>query len=363
VLRAGAAYVPLDPAYPAARISSMLADADVSVLVTQASLAGVIAGAAPALVVLDRCRQEISAQAADPPAPRISGADLAYVIYASGSAGRPQGVQVRQRGLVNFLRSMAAEPGLAAGDTLLAITPLCFDSAALELFGPLIAGGTVCIAPSAAAGDGPALRELLDRVRPTIMQATPVTWKSLISAGWDGDSGLTALCGGEALPRDLADALAARAGAVWNLYGPTETTIWSTIWKVRAGEPVSIGTPIANTSCHVLDGRMRIVPEGFPGELYIGGDGVAAGYRGRPDLTAERFTTPRPGIGDGGPLYRTGDLVRRGPDGRLFYLGRADSQVKPPGHRGEPGPAPQRPRVPRQSGAGPRVVVPAHGSC
>jgi acyl-coenzyme A synthetase/AMP-(fatty) acid ligase len=169
------------------------------------------------------------------------------------------------------------------------------------------------------------------------MQATPVTWKSLISAGWEGDPGLTALCGGEALPRDLADALAARAGAVWNLYGPTETTIWSTIWKVRPAEPVSIGTPIANTTCHVLDGRMRIVPEGFPGELYIGGEGVAAGYRGSPGLTAERFTSPRPGVGDGGPLYRTGDLVRRGPDGRLFYLSRADGQVKLHGHRIEPG--------------------------
>jgi polyketide synthase PksN len=337
VLRAGSAYVPLDPAYPAARISYMLADADVAVLVTQASLAHNVAGGAPAVVVLDASREEIGAEPADPPAPRVSGEDLAYVIYTSGSTGRPKGVQVRHRGLANFLRSMAAEPGLSAGDTLLAVTTICFDIAALELFGPLIAGGTVCIAPAGAVGDGPALRELLDRVRPTIMQATPVTWKSLISAGWDGDSGLTALCGGEALPRDLADALAARAGAVWNLYGPTETTIWSTIWKVRPAEPVSIGTPIANTSCHVLDGHMRIVPEGFPGELYIGGDGVAAGYRGRPELTAERFTSPRPGIGDGGPLYRTGDLVRRGPDGRLFYLSRADSQVKLHGHRIEPG--------------------------
>jgi polyketide synthase PksN len=337
VLRAGAAYVPLDPVDPAARISYMLADADVAVLVTQASLAHNVAGAAAAVVVLDRCRGEVSAESADPPAPRVSGADLAYVIYTSGSTGRPNGVQVRQRGLVNLLRSMAAEPGLSAGDTLLAVTTVCFDIAALELFGPLIAGGTVCVAPAKAVADGPALRELLDRVRPTIMQATPVTWKSLISAGWEGDPGLTALCGGEALPRDLADALAARAGAVWNLYGPTETTIWSTIWKVRPAEPVSIGTPIANTTCHVLDGRMRIVPEGFPGELYIGGEGVAAGYRGSPGLTAERFTSPRPGVGDGGPLYRTGDLVRRGPDGRLFYLSRADGQVKLHGHRIEPG--------------------------
>ncbi|HTU75770.1 MAG TPA: amino acid adenylation domain-containing protein [Trebonia sp.] len=337
VLRTGAAYVPLDPAYPAARISYMLADADVAVLVTQASLAQGLAGVPPVVVALDRCREQIAAEAAEPPEPSISGADLAYVIYTSGSTGRPKGVQVRHRGLANVLRSMADEPGLVAGGTLLAISTVCSDMAALELFGPLIVGGTVCIAPAGADDGGPALRELLDRVRPTVMQSTPGTWKSLITAGWDGDPGLTALCGGEALPRDLADALLARAGAVWNLYGPTETTIWSTTWKVRPGEPVSIGTPIANTSCHVLDGRMRIVPEGFPGELYIGGDGVAAGYRGGPALTADRFTSPRPGLGDGGPLYRTGDLVRRGPDGRLFFLSRADNQVKLHGHRIEPG--------------------------
>jgi polyketide synthase PksN len=337
VLRAGAAYVPLDPAYPPARISYMLADAEIAVLVTQASLARGVAGATPVVVALDLCRKEVDAEAADPPAALIRGEDLAYVIYTSGSTGRPKGVQVRHRGLANLLRSMAAEPGLVAGDTLLAVTTVCSDMAALELFGPLVVGGTVCIAPAGAAGDGPALRELLERVRPTIMQATPGTWKSVIGAGWDGDRGLTALCGGEALSRDLADALLARAGAVWNLYGPTETTIWSTTWKARPAEPVSIGTPIANTTCHVLDGRMRIVPEGFPGELYIGGDGVAAGYRGRPELTADRFTSGRPGIGDGGPLYRTGDLVRRGPDGRLFFLSRADNQVKLHGHRIEPG--------------------------
>jgi len=337
VLRAGAAYVPLDPAYPAARISYMLADADVAVLVTQASLAGHVTGTAPVVVVLDQCRGEVAAESADPPSPPIGGEDVAYVIYTSGSTGRPKGVQVRQRGLANLLRSMVAEPGMVACDTMLAVTTICSDMAALELFGPLVVGATVCIAPAGAASDGRALRELLDRVRPTIMQSTPGAWKALISAGWGGDSGLTALCGGETLPRDLADALLARAGAVWNLYGPTETTIWSTSWKVRRAEPVSIGTPIANTTCHVLDGRMRIVPEGLPGELYISGAGVAAGYRGRPALTADRFIPGRSWMGDGGPLYRTGDLVRRGPDGRLFFLRRADNQVKLDGHRIEPG--------------------------
>ena len=345
VLRTGAAYVPLDPVYPAARIGYMIDDADVALLVTQSDLARNLAGTARQ-VELDRCRDEIMRAPADAPPPAVTGDDLAYLIYTSGSTGRPKGVQVTHRGLTNFLCSMARQPGFASGATLLAVTTVCFDIAALELFLPLIAGGTVEIAPAGVVGDGAALLRLLDRVRPAVLQATPVTWKMLIAAGWAGDSALTALCGGEALPRDLAADLLARAGSVWNLYGPTETTIWSAVWQVRAGEPVSIGLPVANTTCHVLDAAMRVVPEGVPGELYIGGDGVAAGYRGQPELTAERFVPCPPDLGPpglntggrgAGTLYRTGDLVRRGNDGRLYYLSRIDNQVKLHGHRIEPG--------------------------
>jgi amino acid adenylation domain-containing protein/thioester reductase-like protein len=340
VLRTGAAYVPLDPVYPAARIGYMIDDADVVLLVTQSDLARSVTGTARQ-VVLDRCRDEIGRAPAIVPPPAVTGDDLAYLIYTSGSTGRPKGVQVTHRGLTNFLCSMARQPGFAPGATLLAVTTVCFDIAALELFLPLIAGGAVEIAPTGVVGDGAALARLLDRVRPAVLQATPVTWKMLIAAGWAGDGALTALCGGEALPRDLADDLLARAGSVWNLYGPTETTIWSAVWQVRAGEQVSIGMPVANTTCHVLDAAMRVVPEGVPGELYIGGDGVAAGYRGRPELTAERFVPCPPDLGppglDAGTLYRTGDLVRRGNDGRLYYLSRADNQVKLHGHRIEPG--------------------------
>ena len=336
VLRAGAAYVPLDPVYPAARISYMLQDADVAVLVTQASLARNVTGAAAAVTVIDQCRDELLRMPAATAAAPAGEDDLAYVIYTSGTTGRPKGVQVTHRGLTNFLCSMAREPGFAPGSTLLAVTTVCFDIAALELFLPLITGGTVEIAPAGAVGDGDALRQLLGRIRPAVLQATPVTWKMLIAAGWDGDRGLTALCGGEALPRDLADDLLARAGSVWNLYGPTETTIWSTAWRVRPAEKVSIGTAVANTTCHILDSSMRTVPEGFPGELYIGGDGLAAGYRNRPELTAERFVPCPAGLGTG-LLYRTGDLARRGHDGRLYYLSRVDNQVKLHGHRIEPG--------------------------
>jgi len=332
VLRTGAAYVPLDPVYPASRIAYMLGDADVALLITQASLE---LSAASATVVLDRCAAEILAESADTPDPGICGDDLAYVIYTSGSTGLPKGVQVTHRGLTNFLCSMAREPGFGADDKLLAITTTCFDIAALELFLPLVAGGTVEIAPAGTVGDGDALRLHLARSRPTILQATPVTWKLLVNAGWAGDPALTALCGCEALPRDLADELLARTKVLWNLYGPTETTIWSTAWQVRPDTRITIGTPIANTCCHVLDPAMRPVPLGFPGELYIGGDGVAAGYRGRPELTAERFVVT-PGT-SAHVIYRTGDLVRQLPDGELEYLSRADHQIKLHGHRIEPG--------------------------
>jgi polyketide synthase PksN len=336
VLRTGAAYVPLDPVYPATRIAYMLADADVALLVIQASLEPGLADATAATVVLDRCRDEILAESPDAPDPGVSADDLAYVIYTSGSTGQPKGVQVRHRGLTNFLSSMAREPGFGPADKLLAITTTCFDIAALELFLPLAAGGTVEIAPAGTVGDGDVLRAHLARSRPTVLQATPVTWKLLVNAGWAGDPALTGLCGGEALPRDLADKLLARTKALWNLYGPTETTIWSTAWPVRPGTRISIGTPIANTCCHVLDAALRPVPLGFPGELYIGGDGVAAGYRGRPALTAERFVDSPPGT-PAHVIYRTGDLVRQLPDHGLEYLSRADHQIKLHGHRIEPG--------------------------
>ena len=328
VLRSGAAYVPLDPVYPAERVQYMLNDAGVVSLVTQSSLTSEM----PDAVVLDRCQAEVASAAPLPPHEGDSG-DLAYVIYTSGSTGRPKGVKVRHRGLTNFLCSMAREPGLRAGETLLAVTTVCFDIAALELFGPLVTGGTVHVAPAGTVGDGRRLRELLELVRPDVLQATPVTWKALIGAGWGGDPGLTALCGGEALPRDLAGQIRQRSGALWNLYGPTETTIWSTVWRVAADAAVSVGRPIANTSCHVLDPSLRVLPAGFAGELYIGGDGVAAGYHAREELTAERFVqAPRHGV-----LYRTGDAARREPDGTLTCLGRADGQVKLHGHRIELG--------------------------
>ena len=216
--------------------------------------------------------------------------DLAYVIYTSGSTGRPKGVAITHRALLNLLLSMGREPGLGEGDVLLSVTTLSFDIAALELYLPLLVGARVYVA---SREDAPG-RASADRASgssgATVMQATPATWRMLIEAGWERHPGLKVLCGGEALPRDLAEELLARAGEVWNVYGPTETTVWSSVERVESGEgPVSIGRPIANTQMWVLDGNLEPLPVGISGELYIGGTGVARGYWGRPELTAEKF--------------------------------------------------------------------------
>jgi amino acid adenylation domain-containing protein len=273
----------------------------------------------------------------------LDGLSLAYVIYTSGSTGRPKGVQIPHRALTNFLLSMAREPGLTAADRLLAVTSLSFDIAALELYLPLISGASLEIVPTDVAGDGPRLLERLGASGATVMQATPATWRMLLEAGWDAASGprpRLALAGGEAVAADLAASLAERAVAVWNVYGPTETTIWSSLWPAGGdeGATVPIGRPLANTGLHVLDPWGNPAPPGVPGELLIGGAGVARGYLGRPELTAERFVPDGLSGAAGARLYRTGDLARRrAADGALEFLGRLDQQVKVRGHRIELG--------------------------
>ncbi|MBV8167735.1 MAG: AMP-binding protein, partial [Alphaproteobacteria bacterium] len=250
----------------------------------------------------------------------------------SGSTGRPKGVMVSHGALSNFLRSMGPLLGIAARDALLAVTTLSFDIAALELFLPLVTGGRVILADRATIADPARLAALMRTSRATVMQATPATWRALIETGWNGGERLKILCGGEALPRDLADRLLARGASVWNLYGPTETTIWSAVERVRPGEgAVAIGRPIDNTTLHVLDPDGRPAPIGVTGELHIGGAGLARGYRNRPDLTAERFAV-RP-VAPGARLYRTGDLARWRADGTVECLGRTDGQVKVRGYR------------------------------
>jgi acyl-coenzyme A synthetase/AMP-(fatty) acid ligase len=239
---------------------------------------------------------------------------------------------------VNLLASMGAEPGLTAEDTLLSVTTLSFDIAGLELYLPLLVGARLVLVERDDAADGRALAARLATSGATVMQATPATWRLLLEAGWTGTPGLKVLCGGEALPRDLANELLRHTAEVWNVYGPTETTIWSSAWRVEGGEgPVPIGWPIANTTLHVLDRSRNPLPVGIGGELFIGGRGLARGYWGRPDLTAERFVPDPFAAEPGGRMYRTGDLARRLPDGGIECLGRLDHQVKVRGFRIELG--------------------------
>ncbi|MEW5928796.1 MAG: amino acid adenylation domain-containing protein, partial [Gemmatimonadota bacterium] len=336
VLKAGGAYLPLDPSYPPERLAYMLGDAGASVLLTQSHLAAALPPFAGALVCLDADDASPAAGSAATPV-AVDARNAAYVIYTSGSTGRPKGVAVPHRAVANFLESMRVRPGLTARDTLLAVTTLSFDIAGLELFLPLTTGARVVLADRDTASDGARLRDALASSGATVMQATPASWRMLLEAGWEGTPGLKALCGGEALPRDLADRITERCAELWNLYGPTETTIWSTAERVLPGtDAVSIGAPIANTRVYLLDPELEPVPVGVAGELYIGGEGVARGYHGRPGLTAERFV-PDPFGAAGARLYRTGDRVRRRQDGKLEYLGRTDQQVKVRGFRIEPG--------------------------
>ena len=338
ILKAGGAYVPLDPAFPAERISFMLEDAQAPVLVTQLTLTGQLANHGTSIVYLDADEAVLTQQSERNVVTTASPDNLAYVIYTSGSTGRPKGVQIPHRAVVNFLLSMRRQPGLASDDTWLAVTTLSFDIAALELFLPLVVGARVVIASSAVTTSGTALAEALSSSKTTVMQATPVTWHLLLGAGWQGEPTLKVLCGGEALPPELARQLLPRAASLWNLYGPTETTIWSTACRVEPGDDeVTIGRPIANTHIYILDARLNPTPVGVPGELYIGGDGLARGYLNRPELTAERFI-PHPFSSEpGARLYKTGDLARYRPDGTIEHLGRLDFQVKIRGFRIELG--------------------------
>ncbi|HKV07315.1 MAG TPA: amino acid adenylation domain-containing protein [Thermoanaerobaculia bacterium] len=348
VLKAGGAYVPLDPSYPADRIAYVLEDGRIQVLLTQGSvLQGLpeLRGVGARTVELDR--EDFSAESAENPASLAGPDDLAYVIYTSGSTGRPKGVEVRHGGAVNFLASMAREPGLAERDVMVAVTTISFDIAVLELYLPLSRGARVEIVSREVAVDGARLAELIASSGGTVLQATPATWRVLLEAEWKGAPGLKVLCGGEALPPDLARELLARVESLWNVYGPTETTVWSAVHRVDpagAGgdgrRPVPIGRPIANTAVYLLDRSGEPVPPGAAGELYIGGAGLARGYLRRPDLTAERFV-PDPFAGlygePGARLYRTGDLARYLPGSVLDFLGRADHQVKVRGFRIELG--------------------------
>ena len=339
VLKAGAAYVPLDPSYPPDRIAFILEDAQIRLVLTQEMLCSWLPSSNAELICLDADWSQIMTEEQADPGFAVAAENLAYTLYTSGSTGKPKGVQIEHRNVVNFLTTMRREPGLSAEDVLLAVTTLSFDIAGLEIYLPLTVGAKVVIASREQAWEAHALERLMSVSRVTAMQATPATWRLLIEGGWSGDRSLKVLCGGEALPRELAEQLLPRCGELWNMYGPTETTIWSSIHRLTDvnWSLAPIGRPIGNTRMYVVDKHRQLLPVGVAGELCIGGDGLARGYWNRPELTAEKFV-PDPFLNrPGARIYRTGDLVRYLRDGNIQYLGRMDNQVKIRGFRIELG--------------------------
>lgn len=337
IMKTGAVYIPLDPQFPLNRINYMLEDSQAVVLLTSEKYKGLYQSNAKELLIEDEWKKLKDYEPIEPIVD-VTGDDLVYILYTSGSTGNPKGVQIAHHNLVNFLFSMQNSPGITAADKLLAVTTISFDIAGLELFLPLLTGAEIVLANTADAKDGRALLEIIERENITMMQATPYTWRILLEAGWDESTPIKVICGGEALPLELSQRLLSRASSLWNVYGPTETTVWSTVKKLTAEDKViSIGRPINNTSIYILDRFLNPLAPGVAGELYIGGDGVAKGYLNRPELTAEKFVNDPFSKETGCKMYRTGDLGKFLPNGEIECLGRIDAQVKIRGYRIETG--------------------------
>ncbi len=337
VLHCGGTYLPLDPEYPLDRIAFMLDDSRAKLLITSRNHSSRYGNAVQELVIED-IWASLSTEHPAATASVAEWSDIAYVLYTSGSTGKPKGVQITHKNLANFLLSMKAAPGISGNDKLLAITSISFDIAGLELYLPLICGAELVIADTEATRDGRLLLKMIEQYNISIMQATPSTWQMLLDSGWVKKYHLRLLSGGEALPKELADKLLDRTTEVWNMYGPTETTIWSTIKKLDKNDAqLTIGFPINNTSVYIVgdDGQPALV--GQPGEIWIGGWGVAAGYLHRPELTEERFIPNEFILDQSQKLYKTGDLGKMLPNGEIVCLGRIDNQVKIRGHRIELG--------------------------
>jgi amino acid adenylation domain-containing protein len=338
VLKAACAYIPLDPAYPQDRLAGMMEDSKAALLLTQSPLMERFAGCRGSTVCLDREWPAIEREEDADLREAVNAGDRAYVMYTSGSAGWPKGVEIAHGSVVNVLDSLRSKIGMTGNDVLISVSSMSFDIHVLDVWMPLASGARLVVAAANACRDGAELGNQIRASRGTVMQATPSTWQLLLDSGWQGSRYLTAVSGGEVLSGELAQRLRNKTKALWNAYGPTETTVWSSAHLVGAEDDiVPIGRPLANTQFYVMDEQQRLVPPGVPGELYIGGDGVALGYLNHPELTAERFL-PNPFSHSGGSrFYRTRDRVRQRADGNFEFLGRLDHQVKLRGYRIELG--------------------------
>ncbi|MEO7216734.1 MAG: amino acid adenylation domain-containing protein, partial [Gemmatimonadaceae bacterium] len=336
IIKSGGGYVPLDTALPAERLAYIVADSGVMVLIASRELITELPPCGATIVDLDGA--DWKANSRRNPCVAVSVEELAYIIYTSGSTGTPKGVQVPRRALVNLLWSMREKFQLGAMDRVLAITTISFDIAGVDIWLPWLVGATTVVASRAEAASGEELRALIDRHDITFLQATPATWWLLFAAGWQGKQDFQCASSGEAIPKELAARLAVSVGRFWNLYGPTETTIWSTGMIVTDPvERVSIGRPLGNSQCYVLDQRLEPQPIGVMGELYIAGDGLAVGYQSQPELTRELFVPNPFAVVPGARMYRSGDLARYLAGGNIEWLGRTDGQVKIRGFRIELG--------------------------
>lgn len=333
ILKSGGAYVPIDPDFPKERIHYMIEHSELELIVSENKHIPFLNQFNTRIMTMDSAWENKS-EFHDKNLDNLkSQNDLAYVIYTSGSTGTPKGVKVHHRAVVNFLLSMIEKPGISSNDILLAVTTLSFDIAVLELFGPLIAGGKIVIADRNSAIDGTALKETIEKFDVTVMQATPITWRLLIDAGWEGRPEFKILCGGEALDIELSNELTKRSENTWNMYGPTETTVWSTCYKLYKNCNVLVGSPIANTQIYILDNQLEPVPVGVLGDLYIGGEGVTQGYLKQDELTDKQFIKDPFDKQSSQKIYKTGDLARYLPDGQIDIHGRSDFQIKIRGYR------------------------------
>jgi len=337
IQKSGAAYVPLDPAYPAERLRLTLEDAQVPLLLTQQSLLASLPEHAAEVICLDADWPQMAQESPANPATSVRPEDLVYVIFTSGSTGRPKGVQVPHRAVVNLLTCMGRQLQMGPDDVFPALASFAFDMCIPELYLALVSGGRVVIGDRHLAANGEELASLLRQTGATVVHATPTTWSLLLDAGFTG-KGLKRAIGAEPLPRELCTRLLQADDSLYNFYGPTETTVWSAVHHFRSPhEPVVVGRPLANTQIYILDQHLQPVPVGVPGEIYIGGDGVTCGYLNRPELTAEKFVPDPFARRAQAVMYRTGDLGSFLADGRIEFKGRVDNQVKIRGFRIELG--------------------------